>query len=250
MIVSLSEADQVYEHEIGGKAYNLHKLIKLGLPVPKAFAIPATVHIADDRAMLDRLLLHINSHEGLQPGSKYAVRSSGVGEDREGDSYAGIFDSYLNIPHHEILPAIQKVWESVGSSRSRMYSDERSTAIEGMGVVIQEMVEADHAGVAFSVCPVEKDERIALIEVVAGLGESLVSGQRTPATLRVNKLTGMCRIQRHGADNLADKTLEEIAELVVPLIERIEDSYGSPVDVEWAISDGEPFILQARPITA
>lgn len=250
MIIDLNNADEVHVHEIGGKAYNLHKLIKLGLPVPKAFAIPAAVHTSDDNTKIDRLHSHIKSHEDLKPHAKYAVRSSGVGEDGDGNSYAGIFESYLNVPHHEILPAVQNVWQSVDNSRSRMYSDERSTAIEGMAVVIQEMVDADYAGVAFSVCPVEKDKRIALIEVVAGLGESLVSGQKSPATLRINKLTGVCRIQRNGADELSNEKLEEIAELITPLVEHIEDSYGAPVDVEWAISNNRPYILQARPITA
>lgn len=251
MIIDLRQADTPELEEVGGKAYNLHRLIQLGMPVPHAFAVPASVHLrADDASILELLKNHIENHELLVDDVRYAVRSSGVGEDGAGNSYAGIFESYLDVPKQEVFSAIQEVWQSIESSRSKMYADERSLAVEKMGVVVQRMVDADFAGVAFSVCPVEKDARIALIEVVAGLGESLVSGQRTPATIRVNKITGVCRIHRHGADNLEANTLERIAEIITPLVEEIEEAYGMPVDVEWAILDDQPYILQARPITA
>lgn len=118
-----------------------------------------------------------------------------------------------------------------------------------MGVVVQEMIDADYAGVAFSVCPVEKDPRVALLEVVAGTGESLVSGTKTPHSIRVNRRTGMMRVHQNGADEIHADTLKMCMELIVPLLEAIETHYAHPVDIEWAIKDGMAFILQARPIT-
>ena len=250
MIIDLTQPQPLTPEEVGGKAYNLHKLVHLGLPVPAAIAVPASVHLeASKQEVLEQLQRFIAEHELLTSGGNFAVRSSGIGEDGEGNSYAGIFESYLDIPSERVFEAVQKVWQSIESTRSKMYSDERDTAVKAMGVVIQQMIDADYAGVAFSVCPIEKDNRIALLEVVAGVGESLVSGQKTPATIRVNKLTGAMRVQRHGADELSTEALEEIAEIITPLIEKIEDAYGIPVDVEWAIAQGKPYILQARPIT-
>lgn len=251
MIIDLSQPQPPRLNEVGGKAYNLHKLVQIGMPVPPALAVPASVHLrAGDRAVLDELRAYINEHELIISGANFAVRSSGVGEDGEGNSYAGIFESYLDILSDQVFDAVQKVWRSLDSARSKMYSNERTSSVGAMGVVIQKMIPADYAGVAFSVCPVEKDDRIALLEVVAGVGESLVSGRKTPATIRVNKLTGLMRIQRHGADNLSTEVLEVIAETITPLVEKIEEAYGMPVDIEWAIADGQPYILQARPITA
>lgn len=251
MIIDLTLPQPPRLNEVGGKAFNLHKLVQIGMPVPPAIAIPASVHLnARDQVVLDELREFIGNHEMITSGASFAVRSSGIGEDGEGNSFAGIFESYLDIPSEQVFDAVQKVWQSLESTRSQMYANERASRVQAMGVVVQKMIPADYAGVAFSVCPVEKDDRIALLEVVAGVGESLVSGQKTPATIRVNKLTGITRIQRHGADELDTGILEWIAETITPLVEKIEDAYNMPVDVEWAIANGMPYILQARPITA
>lgn len=248
MLIDLTKPHkQLLASEVGGKAFNLHKLSLMGLPVPPAVAVPTSLF---GEIGADELKAHLHSHEVIKAGTNFAVRSSGVGEDGEGNSYAGIFESYLDVSPDEIHNAVAQVWKSVGNSRSVMYAHERAASIESMGVVVQHMINADYAGVAFSVCPIEKDSRIALIEAVAGSGDSLVSGTKTPATVRVNKLTGMARIQRHGADEISSATLENIAEILMPLIEKIEEEYGIAVDIEWAIAQNKPYILQARPITA
>lgn len=248
MIIDLTKSDAVFLEDVGGKAFNLHKLTRIGLPVPPALAVHASASKADG---VERLKIRevIRNHPVVLSGTKFAVRSSGVGEDGEGNSCAGIFESYLDVERDNIYAAVEQVWASLNSARSSMYTNERSISIDSMGVVIQHMIDAEYAGVAFSVCPIEKDQRIALIEVVAGSGESLVSGIKTPATMRTNKLTGMTRISRQGADNIDKDTLESIADSFLPFIQKIEDHYEMPVDVEWAISDRQVYILQARPIT-
>ena len=250
MLIDLTKPGQITLQQVGGKAYNLHKLTNMGLPVPPALAVPASLHAELSDAVHERLRIQLLGHEIVVSGKVFAVRSSGVGEDGEGNSCAGIFESYLNVPKEEIHDAVLRVWDSLNNARSAMYTNERAISIDAMGVVIQHMIDADYAGVAFSVCPIEKDDRIALLEVVRGNGDSLVSGEKTPATLRINKMTGMVRISRNGADNLSNEALEVIAGKLLPLIETIEDGYGMPVDVEWAIADDKVYILQARPITA
>lgn len=247
MLIDLTKPGDVALNELGGKAFNLHKLTNMGLPVPMAIAVPATIHTK--KTLHKELRDQIQQHEIVLQGNRFAVRSSGVGEDGEGNSCAGIFESYLDIPRENIYEAVEQVWASLNNARSAMYTTEREVSIDSMGVVIQHMINADYAGVAFSVCPVEKDKRIALLEVVEGNGDSLVSGQKTPATMRVNKLTGIVRVSRNGADNISSQKLEEIVDALMPLIEKIEANYDLPVDVEWAIADGKPYILQARPIT-
>lgn len=236
--------------QVGGKAFNLCRLHQMNLPVPAAIVIPASVHGNRANVELEYLREQILQHELVRLGDKFAVRSSGVGEDGESNSFAGIFESYLDVPKEEIHEAVIRVWNSLKNPRSTMYANERDTFIDSMAVVIQHMVPADYAGVAFSSSPVEDDDRIALIEVVKGNGDTLVSGKKTPATLRVNKLTGMIRIARNGEDEIPDELLEDVAQKVMPLVEKIETEYGIPVDIEWAMASGEVYILQARPITA
>jgi pyruvate,water dikinase len=248
MLVDLTRPDPVFLEHVGGKAYNLHILTQMGLPVPPAVAVHAAASMLTESERQD-LREEIMRHHVVSKGNKFAVRSSGVGEDGAGSSFAGIFESYLDIDRDNVFEAVQRVWSSIDSARSAMYANERLASVNAMGVVIQHMVEADYAGVAFSVCPVEKDDRIALLEIVQGNGDSLVAGTKTPATIRINKLTGMMRVSRNGADNIPNDTLESICDSLLPLVERIEERYGMPMDIEWAIAVDKPYILQARPIT-
>lgn len=247
MLIDLTKPNTTISPEsVGGKGYNLHKLTCLGLPVPPALAILAT---SNEQLNVSDLQAELHRHEIIATGNSFAVRSSGIGEDGKQYSFAGIFDTCLNVHKDGLSEAILQVLQSVRSTRSRMYATQRSTTVESMSVVIQHMIEADFAGVAFSVCPIERDNRIALLEIVEGCGDSLVSNVKTPATVRINKISGMVRVHRNGADNIPSEKLEEITEVMMPFIEKIENSYGVPVDIEWAIAGGRPYILQARPIT-
>lgn len=246
MLIDLFNEATVSHSEVGGKGYNLHLLNKANLPVPRAFALRSSKDGAIDVSALSSYL-HDVAIEA--PDTLYAVRSSGVGEDSKDASWAGIFDSYLFVKPSEIAHYAQKVMDSVQSKRYGEYSRANNVTIGAMAVIIQEMVDAEYAGVAFSVNPTENDNRIALIEVVKGVGESLVSSQKTPATLRVNKLTGTVRLQQQGHDNLGTELLTALSDKIIPYVVKIEDLYNMPMDIEWAICDHEVYILQARPIT-
>lgn len=243
MIIDLFNTDHVDHNDVGGKAYNIHKLYMAGLPVPRV------VVVRPDYGDLDKVMGAIGSLKWINSEKVYAVRSSGVGEDSKEKSWAGIFESYLFIHIDDISYHIKKVVSSMESSRYKNYSLSSGVGIRNMAVIIQEMVHADYAGVAFTVSPVETDDRIALIEVVEGVGESLVSSQKTPATLRINKITNMARIQQVGDDSINEEVLLKIADALMPYLHKIEALYGCPMDVEWAIRNNEVFILQARPIT-
>jgi len=230
---------------VGGKAHSLARLYAIGMPVPRAIVVPFSVDISDDS-----IRQSILAHELFTNDQQlYAVRSSGVGEDSEKNSYAGIFDTYLDVTTPEIFDRIASVRDSVVSKRSLEYSNQRGVQVASMSVIVQHMVPAEYAGVAFTMSPIEKDDRIALIEIVPGVGESLVSGKTTPTTLRYNKRTNLYRVQQQGANPIDDQVVARIVAKLTPLLTKIEEEYSFPVDVEWAYAEDEIFILQARPIT-
>jgi phosphoenolpyruvate synthase/pyruvate phosphate dikinase len=189
--VRLTQNSSFTQEQLGGKGYNLQKLIGWDLNVPETYAISAneTRRLDDGSEYFIELPNLMKSAEAV-----FAVRSSGIGEDGNENSFAGIFDTILDVKPSEINDAIREVYASKDTSVTSMYSNARNVKVAEMAIIIQKMVSADFAGVAFSVNPVEHDHKIGLIEIVKGLGESLVSGKVKPTSLRVNRITGIhCR---------------------------------------------------------
>ncbi|MFH1053967.1 MAG: PEP/pyruvate-binding domain-containing protein [Candidatus Woesearchaeota archaeon] len=176
---------------------------------------------------------------------KVAVRSSATAEDLPTASFAGQQDTYLNIEgERDVIEAVQKCWASLFTSRAIYYREKNNFKHRDVliSVVIQEMIDADHAAVMFTVDPVNK--KYLLIEVVEGLGEALVSGQVTPNTFFVHKSDDKI-MEQHIEFEFDEMMLHKIAAVG----RKIEKHYGKPMDIELAVKDGEIFILQARPIT-
>ncbi len=249
MLVEVTKNSNLRIEQIGGKAYSLQKLILADLNVPPLAVIVVDDTVGTQKGKVKGLEAKLSSLSFFKNSNLYAVRSSGVGEDGVENSYAGIFETCLNVSSRDIPSAVEKVYESLKSTESKMYAKEKLTSVTKMAVIVQEMIQADFAGVAFTVNPVERDTRIALIEVVSGIGESLVSGKNTPSAIRLNKLTGMHRVLRYGMDSISDEMLYNIASLLSDSILVIEKLYGMPTDIEWAIKDNCMYLLQARPIT-
>lgn len=232
--------------QLGGKGYNLQCLICWGIKVPETYIIPASeMSKMNIRKNLDLLLPGNIGKSNI----RFAVRSSGIGEDGNDNSFAGIFDTLLYVKSANLNEAVRKVYSSRDTYVTSMYSDARNVKVFDMAIVVQEMIDADFAGVAFSVNPIEQDRKVGLIEIVRGVGESLVSGKITPTSLRINRITGMHRILQKGTDEIKPKQLEQIIALVSEALWQIDDLYEKPVDIEWAIKSGALYLLQARPIT-
>lgn len=244
--IRLTKTSKFTQEQLGGKGYNLQKLIGWNLNVPVTYVISAS-----ETRCLDNGSEHLLELPGLAKSTKavFAVRSSGIGEDGNENSFAGIFDTMLDVKPSDINDAIREVYASKDTSITSMYSNARNAKVAEMAIIIQEMVSADFAGVAFSVNPVENDHKIGLIEIVKGLGESLVSGKVKPTSLRVNRITGIHRVLQAGTDTISVTEFEHIVETVSKVLWRIADLYDKPVDIEWAIKDGTLYLLQARPIT-
>ena len=192
---------------------------------------------------------YILDHPVVKGGMTFAVRSSAMNEDNEINSFAGIYETYLDVKKENIADKVVSVLGSINSPRSMHYMIKKNIGSGSMGVIIQQMLKPDYAGVYFSVSPVENNRNIALLEVVKGNCDELVSGRKTPASIRINKITQATRIQNSGSDNIDPGIISNIKDLLMPFAKKIEKIYVKPVDIEWAIEKRKVYILQCRYIT-
>jgi phosphohistidine swiveling domain-containing protein len=282
----LTMEQQVYA---GGKGGSLAKLCQAGFPVPDGFVILPGAFVDDELVpeAWTQVEAHLNRLRGLQGETAFAVRSSAMGEDSTQASFAGEFETVLNVhTDEEIHRAIQTVYSSRQNERVQAYSQARGMVPAGAGgwheiaVIVQELVPAESSGVLFTAHPVTGRRDQAMINAAWGLGEAIVGGLVTPDTIVVDKQTGQV-VHRETPDKRVMTVLEASGteERPVPETKRqaavlsdeqaaelmrwgvkIEALYGLPMDVEWVRVEKEaagvsawptPFaIVQARPITA
>src|SRR5436189_4533207 len=233
-----------------GKAANLAKLAQLGFRVP-AFYVEESGHPAR--------LPGAGGTPALQ-GELFAVRSSAVGEDAAGASFAGMHESFLNVPRSEIASAIEKVRASAYSERALAYRKEHGIAIDDqpMPVIVQQMIHSQTSGVVFTANPTTQDTNEIVISALFGLGEGLVSQGFDADTFVVQKsdlsihaeivekkeAVGV-RVENPNAPSLTDEQVRELAKTSIA----IENAFGTPQDIEFAFDANGLWILQARPIT-
>jgi phosphoenolpyruvate synthase/pyruvate phosphate dikinase len=207
-------------------------------------------------------------------GLASAVRSSAPSEDGGARSSAGLYESYLNVQGIEnVLDAVKRCYLSLWSARALHYrgrGDEPSGP-ESMAVVIMSLVPAETAGVAFTAHPVTGDRDVVLINSSWGLGEAVVSGMVTPDSFTVAKPdftiverdvcekpaairpqsggTGTAEVtldrDQKNAPSLTDEQVVAVARLAC----HVEEHFGQPQDIEWALTASTLHLLQARPIT-
>ncbi|OAD52987.1 putative phosphoenolpyruvate synthase [Eufriesea mexicana] len=206
--------------------------------------------------------------------SRYAIRSSAVGEDSEETSAAGQNSTYLGIQGKtNVIKSIAMCWASLFSYQSVNYRKQHGMTIKAsMGVCVQKMVNADAAGVMFTRHPTTGDPSNILITANYGLGESVVSAVVEPDTIIIHKrwnnkltirslVTGNKRqkilVSDNGVvtvdlDNEENETIclsEEIALRLANIGVNLETLFGSARDIEWAVMNETIYLLQARPIT-
>ncbi|NOQ42900.1 MAG: hypothetical protein GQ560_00395 [Dehalococcoidia bacterium] len=201
----------------------------------------------------------------------WAVRSSAIAEDLPGASFAGQYDTYLGLAGiDEVADAVIKCWASFFNAHSLQYRRDHNIDDFGGAVIVQRLIRSDAAGVCFTLDPVTGDIDNVVITSNFGLGESVVSGRVTPDMFVVQKKSREV-IHRHvsnkeikvlpapgGAKEVAiDESSRQQSSLtddqaiaIARLAAEIEEMEKHPVDVEWAIFDGNVYILQSRPITA
>ncbi|MGB5809440.1 MAG: PEP/pyruvate-binding domain-containing protein [Polyangiales bacterium] len=232
---------EVTDEAFGGKAAGLGRLIRDGFTVPDGFVVVD----AESGSMPDDLAAR---YEGIGAG-KVAVRSSATGEDSAGASFAGQYETILNVEGlHALEDAIESCVRSVEAAHASAYRTEQTgDANTVMHVVVQTMVDARAAGVLFTADPVSARRDRVVIDAVLGLGESLVSGARTPDHWLYDKTGSLVRAELQDAQPVLDDH-ERVALLEGAL--RAEAAQRAPLDMEWAIDHGgRLWWLQARPIT-
>lgn len=202
-----------------------------------------------------------------------AVRSSATAEDLPGASFAGQMDTYLNVRGPDaLLSAVRRCWASLWTARAISYRAKQgiAPAAVSLAVVVQELIAADAAGVSFTANPVNGRRDQMVVDGCWGLGEALVGGQVTPDHWVVDARTGSVRearvarkevmaareetgtVLRPVPADLREKPVLNAAQLaeLTALGRRVAAHYGAPKDIEWALAQGQLFLVQARPITS
>lgn len=254
----------------GGKAFQLGQIKRLGFPVPEGWALSVdfveALVAGNDKALqaLEKLLQDFK-------GAFLAVRSSAVGEDSKGASFAGQHSTLLNMQSYEaILQAIRSIWESARTPSAIAYRKKMGLNLTPlMGVVLQKVVQASTSGVLFNQNPITK-KRERVIEAAWGLGEIVVQGLVIPDFYRLDS-TGKILEKRPGLKHkairpsptggiyeedvpledqsalcLSDAQLLELHQLVSSCEEAFQEDKH---DLEWAFENNHLYLLQRRTIT-
>lgn len=224
----------------GGKATRLSKLASLGLRVPEGFVVigatPSALPADIDEAQASL-------------GGRVAVRSSAQDEDTEGTSFAGQYDTLLNVEGASaVRAAIERCLASARSARADAYR-EAMHAPRGvpMSVIVQRMVDARVSGVLFTRDPVRGVHDQIVIEATMGLGDALMSGRVAPHRIVVSREGAVLANDPQGSAPAIDLALA--ARLVREALVA-ETHFGYALDTEWAVDHEDiVFWLQARPIT-
>ncbi len=261
LILELTNVSRKEIELVGAKAANLGELARVGFLVPEGFILtvtgfntfldanhlngnspPETVMAAPLPEKVRNALLGAASKLNPAP---LVVRSSGVAEDLIGASFAGQYETVLDVRGTDaLITAVKRCWASAFSARVTVYREsKRMLGLPRMALLVQLMVMPDAAGVAFSANPVTGNLAEIVISAVRGLGERLVSGQVSPDEWVIKDGKALCRSSPEGAINV--ETALKIAEMA----KRAENHFGSPQDIEWAISGDHLYMLQSRPIT-
>ncbi len=250
----------------GGKGANLGELIAAGFPVPVGFVVTTEAYAmaadrtgvdADDPLSARERLLAVEIPDAVAAevsdayrallGGRVAVRSSATAEDLPGASFAGQQDTFLNVVGEDaVLDAVRRCWASLWNERAVAYRsaqaiDPRSVRL---AVVVQRMVDASVAGVLFTADPISGRRGRAVIDAHSGLGDVVVSGAVNPDHFAVDAREGAI-LERRGA-SLSEAELRALAALGA----RVEQRFGSPQDIEFALDGSRAiWLVQSRPIT-
>jgi phosphohistidine swiveling domain-containing protein len=225
----------------GHKAANLGALARLGLPVPPGVVIAA----GEGDEGLAPAVAEAISILGDVP---VAVRSSALAEDLEGASFAGQYETLLDVHGAQaIVDAVRRVRGGADDARVAAYrSAHGPTGLSGIAVLLMPMIKPQASGVAFTAHPLTGEREETVVSATKGLGEQLVGGEATGEQWIVRDGRAM-RDRRASVEVLDEQQALAVAELA----RRVEACFdGVPQDIEWAFAEDELYLLQARPMTA
>jgi pyruvate,water dikinase len=223
----------------------LKKLRRREFPVPETWCIPVEAQQVYDQdpGFFDRQLRR-DLEKHIHKEKRYAVRSSGELEDRASFSFAGQFATFLDVQGFEaLLDAVHKVWDSANSVLEGTYMQQtgQSGDLRGMGVILQEMIDAAWSGVAFSINPVTGRSE-TIIEGVRGKGDKLVQEGVTPQRWIYHQGTWEPYDEKEAPPR-------ELLQILVKDLQKLRKIFGSDVDVEWAWDGVQLWYLQCRKVS-
>ena len=239
--------------KFGYKAATLGQLRAWGYPVPRGYVLPA----GDDPTAL----LAIAEPSPTQP---LAVRSSAQDEDTGTASAAGVYQSFLNVTDQAALAAaIVRVFSSYNSQGARAYRQSQGLPERGLAVIVQQQVQGQFSGVAFSRDPITRCGDGVVIEALPGGADQVVGGQVTPEQYRVLvqpedvpplaeiaaadwQISDALTLTVEGQGQTPSRLLQQVAYLARHLESRFQ---GVPQDIEWSFDGDTLWLLQSRPIT-
>lgn len=288
----------------GGKGASLGEMTQINLPIPSGFIITTEIYndflkAADLHIKIASILkeVDVNKTNSVEHASSsihslilnakiskelkeniiqayknlntmhVAVRSSATAEDGTTTAWAGQLETYLNTDENTLIKNIKNCWASLYTPRAIFYQIRNNLHNQpiAVAVIVQEMIQSELSGIAFSVHPISKNPNQLIIEAGYGLGEAIVSGQVTPNNYIVQKtprtileknifpqLKGLYKdgwreLEPQLAEKqvLTDTQILELSELII----KIENHYNFPCDIEWAYANNQFYITQSRPIT-
>ncbi len=298
--------------DVGGKGANLGEMIAAGLPVPGGFVIltdsyrrfleannltekisallgelddedagpEVTEKVAEiirdlfNAAVIPAEIIQAIDEAYQQIGEPaVAVRSSATAEDLPGTSFAGQYNTYLNVQgREELYIYIKECWASLWNYRALSYRVRQGIPNDGLahGVVVQKMINSHISGILFTANPVNGRRDQMLLNASWGLGEAVVGGEVTPDQWIIEKSAGRIVEERISKKEVMTVRKKKGIEFVpvpdekkeqVTLSEgevkrlldfglNVERYFGSPQDIEWAFLDGEFYLVQTRPVTS
>lgn len=289
-VVSIDEAYNLSLDMVGGKVKNTAICSRLGFAVPKGFCITTRAYrefVMDNklyylidkevtrkpldtmrweeiwdsafrirsyfmnRELSEKFMDEVKTYlDDFDEDTLFSVRSSSVEEDSKTYSFAGIHESFVNVPREKVFEKIKLVWASLWSNRSLLYNKEKEldSSKSGMAVLIQAMEKRDISGLAFTRSPIKDDEDTAIIEAIRGSLNLLVDNIEEPERVRLKSQSG--EVISHINPNKENILREEDISNIYGNMIKLESAFKGPVDVEWT-GLGEDFtILQVRPITS
>lgn len=246
---------------LGGKAKALSQLCQIAYPIPSWFAVSGEVR----PDILEMAAKKLNA-------DTFAVRSSARGEDGAQHSFAGQYDTFLFVPRQDLAEKIKLVQQSANSAHLESYQNSKKiTEVHQPTALVQVMLNPTVSGVAFSADPLSGDVSRAVISATWGVGSALVSGEVDADTWTIDKYANILqasiaeKTHKHVIDQqaaegvsfaeveaeqqhipcLTETQLREVAKLV----RACSTHFNCPQDIEWAIAEGQLYLLQSRPIT-
>lgn len=232
--------------EVGGKGLHLQKLVSWGANVSPFFVLTTDcfryfrTHGKFPTVIESRFEAFFREHTVI------ALRSSMIGEDNLDSSFAGLFETLLDVDSANWKESLVRIYDSVNSDRVREYLDRKKLKVELlMAVVAQAQVNVEKSGVMFTRSPVNPTSVIA-IDAAYGMGEGVVSGYSQVDHYQFTRAGDLVlQVKNNDGPVLTKNEQTELLDTAI----RLETAAGLPSDIEWGYKDGKLFIFQIRPIT-